>query len=200
MGIDNTTHAVRRPGGVAALVASAMAIGTDATIEAMEADGQRQLVASELLPTDCNTAAFEAAGFTFGDPVPDDDLFRAATLPPGWTRHATDHPMWSHIRDEHGRHRAAVFYKAAFYDRRAFMRLLGPEEYVRTCVTDDVEPITDDTWATPAAVRESALVLAVSHDRRAGTSHGEEARELRVAARRAAALAVRVALEHGAAS
>lgn len=199
MGIDNTTCAMQSPGPVAVLLAMATVIGTDATIEAMEADGQRQLVTSDLLPVDCDTPTFEAAGFTFGDPVDDDPLFRTATLPPGWTRHAADHLMWDHIHDQHGRHRVAIFRKATL-GPWAFMRLVGPEEYVRTCITDDVEPITDDTWATPATVRDSALVLALSYDRQAGTSHSEDARELRVAARRAAALAVRVALEHEVAS
>jgi len=182
MGIDNTTRATM----------------------ASEADGQRQLVASDPLLVHCETPpAFEAMGFAFGDTAEDDPSFRAATLPAGWTRHATDHGRWSHIHDGHGRHRAAIFHKAAHHDR-GYMRLLGPEEYVRTCVTDDVEPITDDTWATPAAVRESALVLALSYDRRADAfrrdGDTDEALALATTARKAAALAVRVALDQEVAS
>lgn len=92
----------------------------------MEAAGQRQLVNSDRLPVrilGATLADFEALGFTFGEPEPDDPLFRAATLPAGWTRRGSDHAMWSYIDDETGTPRVAIFYKAAFYDRRAFMRL-----------------------------------------------------------------------------
>ncbi len=33
--------------------------------------------------------------------------------------------MWSDLLDEKGRKRGAIFYKAAFYDRRADMHLVG---------------------------------------------------------------------------
>ncbi len=96
----------------------------DRYITDMEADGQRQLVNSDLLPTDVrNHPAFEALGFVFGDVVADDPLFRHATLPAGWKREGSDHAMWSYLVDETGSRRVAIFYKAAFYDRRAFMQL-----------------------------------------------------------------------------
>ena len=45
-------------------------------------------------------------------------------MPQGWTRRATDHDMHSEILDEAGKIRISVFYKAAFYDRRAHAELI----------------------------------------------------------------------------
>jgi len=98
--------------------------GFPGMIEASEAAGQASLVASESLPSDIHDrATFEALGFKFGAPYPDDKMFLPATLPAGWSKRPTDHAMWSDIIDERGRVRAGVFYKAAFYDRRAHMGL-----------------------------------------------------------------------------
>lgn len=93
--------------------------------EVQEVQGQHELVASELLPTkmDRQRDAFEKLGFVFGAPVAGDNLFQEAKLPAGWTKRRTDHPMWSEIVDAQGRVRVSIFYKAAFYDREAFMRL-----------------------------------------------------------------------------
>jgi hypothetical protein len=98
-------------------------------IEAQEAAGQRELVHSDRLPTDtgysCTDADFEALGFTFGPPDPDDPMFRPATLPAGWSRKGSGHSMWSHIVDERGLDRVSIFYKAAFYDRSAHMGIVN---------------------------------------------------------------------------
>ncbi len=94
-------------------------------IEAQERRGQAQLLESASLPTDCRDVdAMIALGFTFGEPFADDPLFRPATLPTGWKREGSDHAMWSYIVDERGIRRVAVFYKAAFYDRRAHMGMV----------------------------------------------------------------------------
>lgn len=91
-------------------------------IEAQEAAGQAMLMASQQLPhPGRDRELFEALGFVFGSPI--DELFVSATLPPGWTKKASEHSMNSGIFDEQGRERANVFYKAAFYDRRADMTL-----------------------------------------------------------------------------
>lgn len=130
-------------------------------IENQERAGQQQLVRSEMLPTDTSgkDADFEAAGFTFGKPLDDDPMFRPATLPDGWSRQGSDHAMWSYLVDDLGRRRASVFYKAAFYDRSAHMRLTDIDGYVH-CHVNGYEGysdlITDESWATPAAVAESA--------------------------------------------
>lgn len=115
------------PAVVAALVAgnlhNAAAAATPGGIEAQEAAGQAWLIASSSLPSQMHDgrAVFESLGFVFGAPV--DDLFITATLPPGWQKKATEHSMNSVILDEQGRERVSVFYKAAFYDRRADMQL-----------------------------------------------------------------------------
>jgi hypothetical protein len=45
------------------------------------------------------------------------------SLPPGWKVVPTDHSMWSDLVDAKGEKRASIFYKAAFYDRDAFIRI-----------------------------------------------------------------------------
>lgn len=101
----------------------------DGSIEAMEAEGQRQFVNGDSIPVRIqgNKAEVEALlthwGFELGSQHKQDELFRWAMLPNGWKREATDHSMWSKIVDDQGRERISIFYKAAFYDRDAFMRL-----------------------------------------------------------------------------
>lgn len=98
----------------------------DHYIENMEAAGQRQVVESDVIPTEllrCTDDDLTALGFTLGDPVEDDPLFRHATLPEGWCREGSDHDMWSYIVDGEGKRRVAIFYKAAFYDRKAHLSL-----------------------------------------------------------------------------
>jgi len=93
-------------------------------IEAQEAQGQQDFVASETLPIECNFCKreqLEAMGIVFGEEI--DDLFIEARLPEGWEKAPTDHSMWSKLIDEQGRERAAIFYKAAFYDRSAHISL-----------------------------------------------------------------------------
>ena len=107
-------------------------------IEEMEADGQRQLVHSDVLPAEGPWAdhtgwrgprdgvTLESLGFVKGDPVPGDEMFVHATLPPGWAREGSDHAMWSYITDERGVRRVSIFYKAAFYDRSAHASIERP--------------------------------------------------------------------------
>lgn len=104
-------------------------------IEDMEAQGQTELVNSDELPTQgSEDPMFAKMGIVFGEPT--DDLFRKATLPVGWKKVASDHAMGSSIVDEKGRVRAMVFYKAAFYDRKADIH---PTRYF----TIDMDPETD---------------------------------------------------------
>lgn len=103
---------------------------TPGGIEAQEAAGQAMLCASEQLPKEVRGATreqLEALGFKFGDDV--DELFVTCTLPPGWKKQATGHSMHSDLLDDKGRRRAGIFYKAAFYDRRADMRM-EPRYYI----------------------------------------------------------------------
>lgn len=124
-------------------------------ITGMEAQGQRQLVGSEQLPIDSGgDEGYEALGLVFG--APSDDLFRAAILPQGWTKAPTDHSMWSKVVDEKGRERISIFYKAAFYDRRAFMRLMTVGRYVAQMLGEGKPVVTDDSWCTPEVAARAA--------------------------------------------
>ena len=131
--------------------------GSPAAIERMEADGQRQLLESCDLPTKgSDDPEFLRLGFTFGEPHQHDPLFRPATLPKDWRRESTDHAMHTKIVDELGRERVGVFYKAAFYDRRADMRLTTVHSYVSSLLYYGGTPILDEEWATAEAVAEAA--------------------------------------------
>jgi hypothetical protein len=140
-----------------------MGEGSSGYIESMEAAGQQQLVHSDRLPTqvhdDGKDKPYKKLGFTFGKPDPSDPLFRAATLPEGWRREGSDHSMWSYLVDQHGRRRVSIFYKAAFYDRSAFMRLETPYGYLRQLLHGDGQPVLDDEWLTPEVADETLAAL-----------------------------------------
>jgi hypothetical protein len=90
-------------------------------IENQEKRGQGHLVYGSSLPIrGSEHECWAKFGVVFGDPG-EDRLFRPCTLPEGWTKRPTDHSMWTDLLDERGRVRAKIFYKAAFYDRDAFM-------------------------------------------------------------------------------
>jgi hypothetical protein len=110
-------------------LADAVVFGSSESLEMNERSGQAELVAGESLPTDTggHDEDFLALGFEFGDPIDGDPLFRPAKLPPGWELRGSDHAMWSYVHDSDGVKRVGVFYKAAFYDRRADMYILEPE-------------------------------------------------------------------------
>lgn len=105
-------------------------------IEAQEAAGQRDLTAkAERLPVQGTIGRpetrkqWESLGFVFGEPIKEQsqrgrEVFVACTFPKGWSLKPTDHSMWSDVVDEKGRRRAAVFFKAAFYDFNAHVSLV----------------------------------------------------------------------------
>ena len=96
--------------------------GAPHKIEQQEAEGQCEFCMSETLPTDMRGDAkmvLEKAGVKFGKKVEGDEMFQYVELPAGWKKSPTDHSMWSDLVDDKGRVRAAIFYKAAFYDRSA---------------------------------------------------------------------------------
>lgn len=95
------------------------------SIEAQEAEGQKQLVESKQLPAEGLEELLEAfPSVTDRGPSQGDELFHDVGLPVGWALKATDHSMWSELVDDQGRTVANIFYKAAFYDRRAFLRMV----------------------------------------------------------------------------
>jgi hypothetical protein len=92
-------------------------------IEAIEARGQQELVSQRsMLPTEGlekHRLIWEALGIQIMDPDPEDALFTEVLLPEGVQIQSSDHPMWSYLVDSAGQKRAGIFYKAAYYDRRA---------------------------------------------------------------------------------
>lgn len=105
-----------------ARLAIAMGEGMNGLIEQQEANGQRQLVNSAVLPKNAEWATLQRWGVIKGDSA--DDLFVHCQLPEGWQKRATDHSMWSELIDAEGLKRASIFYKAAFYDRDAFVDVI----------------------------------------------------------------------------
>lgn len=107
-------------------------------IEAQELAGQKELVSSQTLPSampdDCRAFLLKM-GFKFGEQV--DDLFMLVEFPEGWSKTATSHAMHSDLLDPKGRVRASIFYKAAFYDRRADMNLARRFNYSRESLGSD---------------------------------------------------------------
>lgn len=103
---------------------------TPGGIERQEAKGQADLVVHfGLLPQklyvygDCNGKdVLERMGFKIHGLA--EDLFFKITPPEGWSIEPTEHNMWSRVLDEQKRRRIDVFYKAAFYDRRADAEIL----------------------------------------------------------------------------
>jgi hypothetical protein len=122
-------------------------------IEAQEAQGQRELVAAEVLPTEGLQAVASACGIEILGAVAGDELFVSVKLPDGWSKRATDHSMWSDLVDGKGRKRASIFYKAAFYDRRAF---------IRPCVRFSIEQDYDRRDAAVMHVKDVDRIVYTS--------------------------------------
>jgi hypothetical protein len=120
------------PACIAALakgdIANALVAATPGGIEAQEASEQARAVRNSLIP---NTVGFpgnkkvdsrpllEALGFSIKGT---DELFHAVVLPPGWEIVPTGHSMWSNI-NFNGVTVMTMFYKGAFYDRRADLNI-----------------------------------------------------------------------------
>ena len=105
---------------------NAIISATPGGIEDQEKRGQTDFVSNNTLPIKCNyceRSQFEKMGIVFGENI--DDLFVEVQLPEGWKKEPTDHSMWSNLLDEQNRKRAMIFYKAAFYDRDAFINILN---------------------------------------------------------------------------
>jgi hypothetical protein len=107
-----------------------IAMDGDSGLLAEEARGQRSFIGSDTIPASLRNfggldpkTILEAAGMKFLGPVEGDAMFQYVELPKGWQKVATDHSMWSKLVDDKGRERALIFYKAAFYDRSAYLTL-----------------------------------------------------------------------------
>lgn len=158
-GIENTTRTSRE--NPMAMFAEAL-MGGDRFVENQEARGQAQVVASQQLPAEGDWEALEALGFVKGEPVPGDDLFVNATIPEGWYKEATEHSMYSVIKDERGIERVTVGYKAAFYDRwaRITIKRIGWEA-ISDLTYGEGEMKAPDYWSKLTELeREQALSAA----------------------------------------
>lgn len=96
-------------------------------IVTQEKNGQETFNRENLIPIEMRNVTkeeMEGMGFIFGDRY--DDLFMQCILPEGWRKEpAEDSQYWSYIFDENNKKVFAIFYKAAFYDRGAFIRKTG---------------------------------------------------------------------------
>lgn len=111
-----------------------------------------------------------------------DELFVRARLPGGWHFEDAGHRYgyWTHIEDAEGFERVAIFYKAAFYDRRAHMGITTVPEtkpqrdaWETIYAADDVGYKSDDLywgtagphWSDPsnAPIQESIEDRSVLH-------------------------------------
>lgn len=98
--------------------ANFIAASTPGGIERQEKEGQIEQSFQDTLPIDNrHRKEFEKLGFVFGEKA--DDLFENVRFPAGWRKSVTEHSMWTDLLDDRGHKRAAIFYKAAFYDRAA---------------------------------------------------------------------------------
>lgn len=158
-------------------LANFLVASTPGGIEAQEAAGQRALVSQfTQLPKDMGPDGLkiaEAMGFTIGEDA--DDLFVNVVAPEGWRMDATGHSMHSEIFDAAGNKRGSVFYKAAFYDRRA------DGNWSTRYAAEKIYPIAGnyDTSRIVALDRETGEEMYGSEDRtRPEGPYGEAHREL----------------------
>lgn len=89
-------------------------------IEDMEAQGQREFAGqtTKLPKEGSDNPAWAKMGVIFKGVVEGDPIWRHVEMPMGWKIVADKgHSMWNSLRDDQGRERGAMFYKAAFYDR-----------------------------------------------------------------------------------
>jgi len=109
-------------------IENAIISATPGGIEAQEAAGQQLVCKSHLLPKQGDMYSsrslwddLKSLGFKIVREH--NDLFYEVEFPVGWKLVPTEHSMHSNLVDEQGRIRGHMFYKAAFYDRRADMSL-----------------------------------------------------------------------------
>jgi hypothetical protein len=134
--------------------------GASQYIEEMERAGQAQVVASAVLPIEGPWTDLESLGFVPGTQV--DDLFRQVDLPAGWTKQGSNHAMWSYVVDERGIRRVGVFYKAAYYDRKAHLNLLSVGyEFATEAMYGDGDPALPGEWSALTTAERDDFSTAV---------------------------------------
>lgn len=93
-------------------------------LDSQDQRGQQKICEGKLLPIQMTAELrddLKRAGVVFGAPVADDSLFIHITLPDRWriVSHA-DHVHWSYLIDDQHNPHATIFYRASFFDRKAF--------------------------------------------------------------------------------
>ncbi|WP_339193961.1 hypothetical protein MKY95_19360 [Paenibacillus sp. FSL P4-0176] len=109
--------------------------GQSSTIERQEKRGQTELTNASRLPCKYNGNLHEQGTYIerlremgietvqdYNEQYSKGDLFFDVKLPDGWNIKPSEHHMWSYLTDNKNNERASIFYKAAFYDRDAFLR------------------------------------------------------------------------------
>lgn len=118
---------------------------------------ERKLVTDKNL-VDYTRAQYEKMGIEVVDEY--DDLFWNVRLPDGWEVKATDHAMWNELRDDKNRKRATFFYKAAFYDRSAFINFETRFNIQATHISDNYNDY--DEWRKSdlqGTVRDGEVII-----------------------------------------
>lgn len=104
--------------------------GNPKAIEQQEAEGQKEITIPTKernciqLPLKINSGGddgYERLGIKFKKSIEGDDLFGMYEVPNGFKTIATDHNMWNDLLNEKDEVVASFFYKAAYYDRDAFI-------------------------------------------------------------------------------
>lgn len=135
------------------LAASTGSRGLAGAVEEQEAAGQREIVRADVIPAKgYSDDALTVLGFTLGPAVDGDPQFRRAALPEGWTRKPAEDPRGSYLLDDLDRRRCTIFYKAAFYDRDAYLTVVDVSGYVYSRAYEKQPIVFDDVWATRDAV------------------------------------------------
>lgn len=103
--------------------ANFMAASSPGGIEAQERMGQKDVCRKTMIPKEMipNRRAYEDMGIHIRNDA--NDIFFSADYPKDWTIKPTNNPYYSLIIDNTGKERAQIFYKAAFYDKSAYIRL-----------------------------------------------------------------------------
>jgi hypothetical protein len=103
-------------------------------IEEQEKRGQQELCEASELPKKINRESgrrfedarefYESMNFKVEEKE-GDDLFYRVSFPDGWKiKPLNNHPMWNQLVNPKGEMIAQIFYKAAFYDRDAFINII----------------------------------------------------------------------------
>lgn len=120
--------------------------GNPVSIEEQEKRGQDELCNSCQLPTKLSSTLsiaaeeyYEALGIKVLRESKGDKLFYDVVMPKDWSIQHTEHSMWSNLVDNKNRIRATIFYKAAFYDRDAYIIQQNFVQVEKDFIKDDAQ-------------------------------------------------------------